>query len=139
MTYTKPLPRPDDVDGPYWEALRSHSLQVQECMTCGARQWYPREFCSSCNGIALKWTEIANDGVVYSFTTQHQKTGSKFDDDIPYTVALVELRDAPDVRVLGVLIDSDAEPHVGMRVVGQFEDVTEEVTLLRFRSEGARS
>ena len=59
---------------------------------------------------------------------------SGFEADVPYAVTLVQLSDAPGVRLYGSLIDCMPEEiYQHMPVSAVFEDVTPEVTLVKFR------
>jgi len=55
-----------------------------------------------------------------------------FADEVPYNVALVQLDAGPRLitNIVGVRPE---ELRIGMRVVAAFEDVTPDVTLVRFR------
>ena len=46
--WQRPLPRPDNVTGPYWEAAARGELLIQRCPACGHRQFYPRALCTAC-------------------------------------------------------------------------------------------
>ena len=41
--YKKPLPHPTEVTRPFWEAAKRHELQIQQCRSCRAYVFYPRE------------------------------------------------------------------------------------------------
>jgi uncharacterized OB-fold protein len=82
----------------------------------------------------MQWTPVAPTGEIYSFTTQYQRTGSKFDEDIPYTSVIVQLAEASEVTMGGLLVEADPDQvRVGLPVVGVFVDPTPEITLLQFR------
>jgi len=133
------LPRPTEVDQPHWDGLKRHELLVQRCTGCSVFVWYPAEVCPSCHELTLEWTPVEPAGSVYSFTVQHQRTGSRFDGEIPYVSAVVELRDAPGVTMGALLTGADPDSvSIGLAVSGEFVDATPEITLLRFRpAEGA--
>jgi uncharacterized OB-fold protein len=136
--YDKPLPRPTPVDQPYWDGLKTHRMLVQQCDDCGTRQWYPREMCSACSSFSLSWAAVEPEGEVYTFTTQHHPTGSKFDADIPYTVVVVRLDEAPEINLVGRLVGTEtAAVRIGMKVAGAYLDATEDFSLLLFRPAGA--
>ncbi len=48
--WTRPIPRPDAVSAPYWDAAARGELVIQECKSCGHRQFYPRAVCTDCGG-----------------------------------------------------------------------------------------
>lgn len=135
--HSLPVPQPTAVQEEYFAGLRRHETLIPRCDACGSWQWYPREMCASCHGWSMSWRAVEPVGEVYSFTTQHHATGSKFDVMLPYTVALVALDEAPGVRLVGRLVD--VRPHdarIGLRVRGTYVDATEETTYLVFGSTG---
>ena len=131
--YRKPLPKPTETDQPHWDGLKRHQVLVQKCDDCGSFLWYPRQMCSNCMSFALTWTEVDPTGTIYSLTTQHHGTGSKFDAELPYSVAVVELDAHPDVKLVGPVNNvTPEEIHIGQRVRGTFLDATDDVTFLHF-------
>jgi uncharacterized OB-fold protein len=136
-SYNKPLPRPTPTDQAYWDGLKRHEVLVQRCDACGSLQWYPRQLCSACTSFALSWTPVEPKGTIYSFTTQHHKTGSKFDHELPYSVAVVALDVSPEIKLVGRIDNVDVEDvRIGMDVRGVFVDATEDVTFLHFEPVG---
>ncbi len=132
--YGRTLPQPTELDGPYWDGLRRYELLIQRCTDCQSYLWYPTEVCSRCQSFSMQWTPVAPTGEIYSFTTQYQRTGSKFDEDIPYTSVIVQLAEASEVTMGGLLVEADPDQvRVGLPVVGVFVDATPEITLLQFR------
>lgn len=132
--YAKPLPEPDPATRPYWDSLRAHALQVQRCAACGRSVFYPRAVCPHCFGGPLEWRRVSGRGALYSFTVVHRAPTPAFRLDVPYVVALVDLDEG--VRLMGTLVDVAPIPehiHIGMPVAAVYDDVTPEVTLLRFR------
>ena len=71
-------------------------------------------------------------GVVNSWVVFHQAYFSSFKDDIPYSVAEVELEEG--TRLLTNLVEvANEDIAIGMPVEVVFDDVTNEVTLAKFR------
>ena len=52
--WTKPLPQPDDVNRPYWNAGVEGRLVIQQCPRCSHRQFYPRALCTQCGDGTVK-------------------------------------------------------------------------------------
>jgi uncharacterized OB-fold protein len=80
----------------------------------------------------LDFQPVEPVGTVYTFTTQHHSTGSKFDGDLPFATVVVALRDIPNVRVVGLFDGEALHVKVGMPVTGRYLDATSEVSLLQF-------
>jgi len=130
--YQKPLPRIDERSRPYWEASKRHELLLQQCQECGHYRYPPGETCPSCLSDRLEWVKASGRGVVYTWTVFHQLYHPAFEKDVPYAVVAVELDEGP--RLLTNLVDCKVEAiNIGMPVEVVFDDVTEEITLPRFR------
>jgi uncharacterized OB-fold protein len=132
--YTKPLPTPDPVTAPFWESVKAHAMQIQRCGGCEQYIFYPRSLCPSCMSEELTWTPVSGRGVVHAFTIPHRHPNPAFGTEAPYVVALIELEEG--TRMLTNLVNVDPTPEavqVGMPVEVVYDDVTDAITLPRFR------
>jgi uncharacterized OB-fold protein len=69
---------------------------------------------------------------VFAFTIFERPYLKSFQAEVPYHVALVRLEEGP--LIYGDVVDApEDEIHVGMPVQVTFDDVTDEITLPRFR------
>jgi len=129
--YKKPLPRPTAASLPFWAAAKRHELQIQRCGSCGAYIFYPREVCPECLSSDLQWIKVSGKGTVYSYTIARAPTHPAFAEEVPYVIAIVELAEGPHLttNITGCKPD---EVRVGMPVVATFDDVTPEMTLVKF-------
>ena len=128
----KPLPRIDEVSRPYWEAAKRHELFLQQCQECGNYRYPPGETCPSCLSDRLEWNKASGRASVYTWTVFHQVYHPAFEKDVPYAVVAVELDEGP--RLITNLVDCKVEAiNIGMPVEVVFDDVTEEITLPKFR------
>ena len=94
--------------------------------------FYPRALCPHCGSGELVWREAGGRGQIYTFTAARRATMRPFEPDVPYVIAVVELEEGP--RMTTNLVDCDPDAiRVGMPVVAAFEDVTPEITLVKFR------
>lgn len=127
-------PRPDLEDPwyrPFWEGTRSRRLLLQHCNQCGYVRWPPAPICPECLSRDGEWRDTATDGAVYSVAVYEHCYNQAFRDDIPYNVVLVELDAGP--RMMSNLVGVPNEDvTVGMRVSGEFDQVDDDLTLLRF-------
>ena len=98
----------------------SGALAVQRCASCATPQHPPEEICHRCGAMTFDTTTLAPRGTVASYTVVHYAAHPALADAVPYTVVLVSLDDAPNVRVVGNL-DGDAV-HIGMAVVPYWEE-----------------
>jgi uncharacterized OB-fold protein len=96
------LPVDDDHDtGGFWAAAKEHQLVVRACTACGAILHVPRAYCHTCGSWEGHWRRMSGHGRVYSWTTVEHQVHPAY--PAPYTVVLVELIDAPGVRLVGYL------------------------------------
>ncbi len=130
--YKKPLPHPTPASRPFWEAAKRHELQIQRCTKCSAHIFYPRELCPECLAPDLQWIKVSGKGSVYSFTIAQQATHHGFAEEVPYVIAIVELDEGPRLTTNITGCKPEAV-RIGMPVVASFDDVTPEMTLVKFR------
>lgn len=130
--YTKPLPQPKPWSRPFWEGARRHELLIQKCKNCGQLIMYPKKYCPYCLGEEMEWVKSSGRGKIYSFTVVYNNPPSPFVDDLPFTIAIVRLEEG--VQMLSNIVASDYEAlQCDMNVEVVFDDVTGEITLLKFR------
>ncbi len=105
----------------------SGALALQECETCGVLQHPPEEICHACGAMSFGTRVVAPTGTVHSYTVVHHSVNPRLDGSVPYAVVLVALDDAPDLRVVGNLLDVPVEEvAIGMAVVATWEPLTGE-------------
>ena len=68
----RPLPMPTDDTKVYWESAKAGKLVIQQCSSCGARQFYPRPFCIVCLAEPMDWIEASGIGTIYTYTVNHR-------------------------------------------------------------------
>lgn len=132
--YRKPLPTPSPESKRYWDGCRNHELWLPFCGDCEAFYFYPRDFCPNCFGWDIEWRKTSGRGRVYTYAIQHRAYHPAWQDEIPYVTALVQLDEGP--RLYTNLVGVDLDPtkiQCEMPVEVTFEDVTEEITLPKFR------
>jgi uncharacterized OB-fold protein len=69
--------------------------------------------------------------VLLSYATYERAFDNRFRQDIPYSVGYVELDDGP--RVIGTILGDPNSFIIGAPVQAVFDDVTPEVTLIRWK------
>ncbi len=127
--YYKPLPKPSPTSRPFWEAARRHELQIQRCAACREYIYYPRNRCPKCFSDQLSWERVSGRGKVYSYTIVRRASSRAFSD--PYVLAIVELAEGP--RMTSNIVAPLDQVRVEMPVEVFFDDVTPEVTLVKFK------
>ena len=132
LPYAKPLPEPNAVSRPFWDAAREHRLVLQRSKATGRYLYYPRAVSPFAIDDELIWTPVSGRATVYSYTIARRPTAPQWQDDVPYVIAIVRLEEGPHMTTNIVGCDPDSV-RVVMPVVATFEDVTPEVTLVYFR------
>ena len=130
--YAKPLPHIDEENRPWWEAAQRHELYIQKCRDCGDLRFHPRALCTSCMSSSTEWVKCSGKGKIYTFTVTNQNGSAGFRDALPYVLAWVDLEEG--VRILTNIVDCPpAQVKIDQRVEVVFDDVTPDVTLVKFR------
>ena len=138
VEYSKPLPGIDDDTLPFWEATKRHKLVIQRCKDCGA-VYFSASYCTKCDAgfkspwaNNMEWIEASGKGKVFSFVIVYHPWSRAFKDDIPYNMVIIELDEGP--WIWGNIVGGKNEDiKVGMPVEVVFDDVTDEVTLPRWK------
>lgn len=133
-TYTKPLPLIEPEAQPYWDGLKAHQMKVQRCDDCGRWFFPPRTMCPGCLSENLTWTPVSGRGKIWAAVTYHLASAQGFgQEDLPYNVSIVELEEGP--RLLSNVIDCPPdEVKIGLPVAVVYQDVSEDITLAKFRA-----
>jgi len=130
--YAKPIPFPDNVTGTFWEATKNNKLLIQRCGDCGAHQFFPQSYCRNCLGENVDWIEASGKGKVYTFTIVNRPPTVRFQEDVPYVVALIELEEG--VRMMSNVVGIDPDDvRVDMPVEVVFDEITSTISLPKFR------
>ena len=110
----------------HWRLKKQRYALVGEvCPHCQAKIFPPRDVCPYCSGEAKTPYQFSGQGEVYSYTVMNDAPAG-FEENVPYTVAVVKLAEGP--MVTAQLTDLGAEPvKIGMPV---------EMVTRRIRSDG---
>ncbi|WP_019925269.1 Zn-ribbon domain-containing OB-fold protein [Nocardia sp. BMG111209] len=129
-------PAEDGLDLPYWEGLRAGELRLQRCGGCHTWIWGPQWICARCHTFDPRWEAADPAGTVYSWSRSWYPFIAELPVALPYVTVLVELPQAGNRRVLGILTDAGADenPRIGDPVTGHIElDEGATWPLLRWR------
>ena len=131
--YKKPLPISTVEQEPFWEYCRKHELRMQKCPDCGYIRFPSSIICPNCHSMAeAEWVRLSGKGKVFSFVTFRYAYNKTFAEDIPYAIASVELEEGP--RMMSDIVGCSIEDiKVGMPLEVYFDDVTDGVTLPKFK------
>jgi uncharacterized protein len=115
--YKKPLPISSSESKPYWDGLRQHLLLMPRCNACH-RYWFPPSTnCPHCTSSYFTWTPVKGRGKVFTYVVYDRVYHPGFADEVPYTVALVELEEGPRMisNIVGISPDEARLRDVGPR------------------------
>lgn len=130
--YTKPLPAIDALSRPFWDAAKRHELRLPCCDACGTCRTHFEKWCASCGHDAFTWKHLSGRGTVWSHCTFHRAYFPSLAGEVPYNVALVELAEGP--RLITNIVGIEREKiEIGMPVEVAFDDVTDDISLIKFR------
>jgi uncharacterized OB-fold protein len=84
---------------PFWSGLQAGALRFPQS-PCGRFQWYPQALCPACHSPHFDWVEVAPRGTLFTFTIVRHPFIPKFAPELPLCVAIVEIQEAPGVRLV---------------------------------------
>jgi uncharacterized OB-fold protein len=121
-----------DPDGaPFWRYAAQGELRVQTCADCHEPRFPPRPCCPHCQSFDSEWTLTSGHGRIWSYVVPHPPLLADYAAQAPYNVVVVELADAPRIRLVGNLVSSAGAPlnsldpariRIGARVHVVFSD-----------------
>lgn len=130
--YDKPLPVLTAENRGHWEAARQHELRLQRCEECGYVRFPIAPVCPRCLSQRAQWDRLSGRGTIASWVVFHKAYWPGFRAELPYVVVQVALEEGP--RYISNLVGPrDQTIAIGMPVEVLFDDVTDEVTLPKFR------
>jgi uncharacterized OB-fold protein len=123
----KPVPAPDGLDAPFWEAAAENVLKLQHCGSCDRWQWGPEWICHHCHSDKVALDAVEPTGRIYSFERVWHPVHPALQEQGPYLIVLVEFPQAGDVRMVGNLLgDPNQDVKIGSPVEAVFEHHREE-------------
>ncbi len=139
-TYKKFVPRPTPETQAYWDGLQQQSFMLQRCNVCQRAYFYPRPFCPQldCHSRDVTRFQASGKGAIYSFVINTRPMPG-FEDEVPYIIAVIELDEGPRLMTNLIDVPGDDVPskaaaiRVGASVEVVYEQVTEDITLPKFR------
>lgn len=125
-----PLPVTNDPDtAGFWLAAQRGEVAICVCANCGAVLHLPRSYCHCCRSWATEWRVVAPTARLVSWTVAEHQVHAAF--PVPYTFVLVQLDEAPEVR-LGGYIASRPALKIGMTMRADFVTTFDDVTLVNW-------
>ncbi|WP_435969538.1 Zn-ribbon domain-containing OB-fold protein [Streptomyces sp. Qhu_M48] len=97
-------PVTDEDGAPFWEYAARGELRVQSCADCGELRFPPRPCCPHCQSFASEWRRMSGRGRIWSYVLPHPPLLPEYAAQAPYNAVLVELADAPRIRLVGNVV-----------------------------------
>ena len=114
----------------FFEAAAQKRLVFRACNDCSHALHPPTDHCPHCGGWNTAWREAAGTGTLHTWTTVMHQIHPDY--PAPYTLVVVELDDAPEVRLVGRL-DGDLALTAGQPMEVWFEQLDAETTLPQWK------
>ncbi|MDI3424218.1 Zn-ribbon domain-containing OB-fold protein [Streptomyces luteolus] len=127
-------PHMDDDGKPFWDYAAKGELRVQACARpdCQELRFPPRPCCPHCQSFDSEWRRMSGKGRIWSYVLPHPPLLPAYAELAPYNAIVVELADAPRIRLVGNLVsEAGAAPNsvdpaklrIGARVQVVFGEV----------------
>ncbi|MBO6813433.1 MAG: Zn-ribbon domain-containing OB-fold protein [Rhizobiaceae bacterium] len=130
----KPLPEIHELTKPFWEGAKNGKLLMQKCSKCGTVNFQPKPWCIECGSRDMPWTEMKQEGTVYSYTVSRTVAMNYpgWKEELPVILCLVDIDDGARMYAQVKGVDPE-DMKVGMRVTAIFEDISEEYGIPKFK------
>jgi uncharacterized OB-fold protein len=120
MAASRPLPRLDAVNRPFWTGGATGELKLMRCKACASFVHPPQPVCRNCLSEDVAPETVAGTGVVDTFTVNHQKW--RPDMEVPFVIARVAVDGAPGVYLTTNIVGCPPDQvEIGDRVRVKFE------------------
>jgi len=134
MSFFRPLPALEARTEAFWRACRAGRLQLTRCRPCNFLIHPSKPLCPRCRGRDLDTAVLSGRARVHSYTINHKAWYPG--QDVPYAIALVELVEQSDLRLMTNIVGCPLERiHIGMPVRVRFEVLNDDIALPLFEPE----
>jgi uncharacterized OB-fold protein len=128
MSYQRPdlrlAPSPTPESAAFWTGGRDGDLLISRCRACGHFFHPPGPACWRCRSTDVAPEKVSGRATVAAFSVDRQPWIPGFEP--PYIVAIVEIAEEPDVRLITNVVDVEPEDmRIGLEVEVFFEDWTD--------------
>lgn len=107
----------------FWAGCDRGVLLLQRCAACTRSFYYARRLCPHCGESDLSWEPSSGKGTIFTHSEVCVSFyGPDWQDQLPYTVALVDLEEGP--RMLSrLLLEPGQQVKIGGKVEVSFVEV----------------
>jgi uncharacterized protein len=129
LTFIKPAA--SKLSDEFYGHFSRGKLCLQRCVDCRSWIHIPREMCARCGSFDLEWDECSGRAELFTWTETILAPLSTLNDDVPFTVALVQLEEGP--RVVSRIVNVESgELASGLKLKVRFDKVDQNITLATF-------
>ena len=128
------IPAPNKLTQFFWDGAREGKLMIQRCNSCQTYQHPPEPVCHHCLSFDLGAGQVSGQATVYTFEIATQAFHPYFADKLPFCIAVVELPEQANLKLISNIVDTPLEDiTVGMPVQVTFRPIDSEFSLPVFR------
>jgi uncharacterized OB-fold protein len=128
-----PLPQPDPLTQFFWDGVNEHRLVILRCDACGFYLHLPKVVCRNCLSTSLTPTEVSGRGTLTTWTIPMQPFDPYYQSRVPYVLAVVELEEQPNLKLVTNIVDcAEEDLRIDMAVEVTFREVAPGCTLPLF-------
>ena len=132
--YNKPIPVPQVESDFYWEKCKEHELWLRYDNDAQQAYFYPRDISPITFSRNTSWVQASGKATLYTYAIVHRAPHPGFVGDVPFVTAMVELEEGPIMPTNIVMDDPTPEKlQIGMALEVVFEDITDEISLPKFK------
>lgn len=100
----RPIPQPDPLSQPFWDACNEKQLMVQFCTMCNRRQFPPQPGCGECGwAFHLTWIPTTGRGTIQDYSITYDSRIVAWQAVQPYNSAVIQLEDDPAIQFFSTL------------------------------------
>lgn len=95
----RPIPVPDALSKPFWDACNEGKLMVQVCTMCNRKQFPPEPTCRECGWAwHLTWMETSGRGRIVEYSVTYDTRLRMWAPDQPFNNVIVSLEEDPVIN-----------------------------------------
>jgi len=128
----KQIPAPNELGKPFWDAANQKRLVVQNCTSCSAMHYPPKQRCDRCDSTApLQWKEVKGRGHILEYFVIRDTRIKRLMAEQPLNLVVITLDEDPGLNFLSNLPGvPPGEVPIGAAVEVLFEPVEDSEQLI---------
>jgi uncharacterized protein len=90
----RPVPAPDPLSKPFWDACNERKLMVQYCTYCERKEFPPKPACGECGwDFHLTWIEVKGRGIIDGYGITYDTRIRAWAPEQPFNNAVIKLEE----------------------------------------------